>query len=127
VAWADDRDLAGGRLHLAAAGAPARPDPAPRLRVGPPLERVVRGHAPLRLPVRCSAACDLRAQTALADATLSLPRGHRGIVRIALTGVHAGRRSVHLLIAYGAPGSAHPALRRLTVRVRRVSGARSRA
>jgi hypothetical protein len=69
----------------------------------------------------------VRVQTALADATASLARRGRGVVRIALTGVRRGRRSVHLLIAYGAPGSTRPALRRVTVRVRRVSGARSRA
>jgi hypothetical protein len=85
---------------------------------------VVRGDAALRLPVRCSAACDVRAQTAFEDTTLSLPRRGSGIVRISLGGVRLGRRRVQLLIAHGAPGSARPALRRVSVRVRHL---RSRA
>ncbi len=128
VGWADDLDfITGGRIHLAATGAAARREPAPRLHVGRPLSRVVRGETPLRLPVRCSAACDVRVQTAFEDATLSRPRGGRGIVRIRLTGVRSGRRRLHLVIAYGAPGSTRPALRRMTVGVRRVSGAGSPA
>jgi hypothetical protein len=87
----------------------------------------VRGDTPLRLPVRCSAACDVRVQTVFEDATVSLPRGGRGVVRIRLSGVRPGLRRVHLVIGYGTPGSARPALRRMTVRVRRVSGARSPA
>jgi hypothetical protein len=124
VAWADAGG-GDGRLHLALASAPALPAAAaPRLRIGRPLSRVVRGDAALRLPVRCSAACDVRAQTAFEDTTLSLPRRGSGIVRISLGGVRLGRRRVQLLIAHGAPGSARPALRRVSVRVRHL---RSRA
>jgi hypothetical protein len=129
VAWADDRDRAGGRVHLAVAGAPAAvPARAPRVRTGPPRSTVLRGAAPLRLPVRCSAACDVRVQTPFDDATISLRRAGSAVAALDLAWVHRGRaRRVQLRLASGAPGSTHPAVRRVTVRVRRVSGARSRA
>jgi hypothetical protein len=89
---------------------------------------VLRGAAPLRLPVRCSAACDVRVQTPFDDATVSLRHAGDAVVALDLAWVHRGRaRRVRLRLAYGAPGSPRPAVRSVTVRVRRVSGARSRA
>ena len=63
VAWTDngenERD---GRLHLALEGAADAADPAaPRVRVLPPRNRVLKARDPLVLSVRCSAACDVRA------------------------------------------------------------------
>lgn len=67
VAWTDDRGLhdstrrRDGRLHLAVEGAPALADAAaPKVTVGTPKVRALRPAQPLKLPVRCSAACDVR-------------------------------------------------------------------
>jgi hypothetical protein len=135
VAWADDRgptrdrDVVDGRLHLAVAGAPGvASGRTPRVRLGGPRSAVLRGDAPLRLPVRCDAACDVRVRSPFDDALVSLRRAGRARVALDLAGVHRGRsHRVRLRLAYGAPGSTRPVVRALTVRVRRVSGGRSRA
>ena len=120
VAWGDAADAGGDRVHLALAGAAApRRARTPRVRVGRP--GVVRGKAPLRLPVSCTAACDVRIQSAGDSTSVSLPRAGRRTARLAAPG-----RRVHL----GSPPErrgTHLAVRELTVVVRRVSGGRSRA
>ena len=67
IAWTDNRgQLQDGaqhpRLHYAVEGAPSAPAaPAPDVTVLAPRKRALRPAEALRLPVRCSAACDLRA------------------------------------------------------------------
>jgi hypothetical protein len=67
LAWADDMSLFSarppdGRLHLALEGATPPPaPPAPRVVTGPQRDRSLRPTQALVIPVRCSAACDLRA------------------------------------------------------------------
>lgn len=120
LAWSDDRGRLvhgsrDGRLHLAIEGAPAPAEPpAPTVEVGRPDKRALRPAQALHLPVRCSAACDVRAVVAgqargtevngsLPGAgTLTLrfePRGNglaprRGRLRVTLYASAPGARSV---------------------------------
>ncbi len=62
VAWSDnDGSSSGGRVHVAVEGvAAAPPAPAPGVELGRPLKPVLGADDPLRLPVTCRAACDVR-------------------------------------------------------------------
>ena len=67
LAWTDDHSAFtsgpfAGRLHLALEGAPGSPASSkPKVTIGRPRRSALRPAQPLTLPVRCSAACDLRA------------------------------------------------------------------
>jgi hypothetical protein len=128
IVWGDNRGFlgAGGRLHLAIEGAAAVPPrPAPRVRIGRPLRTVIGKDEPLRLPVRCSAACDVRLHLA-ADSGLDeqISLAHAGVRTARLGSGNAPvapkrRGPVRVRVLYGAPGAAHPGTRLLTFRLRR--------
>jgi hypothetical protein len=112
VAWTDEGEKdAHGRVHLAVAGAAAAaPLPAPVVRFGRPRERVLDRQDPLRVPVTCSAACDVRIQRAgrtETEALLTLPAaGTRTVTIDALLGPIAPLRRgpVRFRVATGPPG-----------------------
>ncbi len=65
IAWTDTTAISSvppyaGRLHLALENASTEAAPAPEIRIGAPRDRSLRPAQVLVLPVRCSAACDLR-------------------------------------------------------------------
>jgi len=114
VAWADNDGVTGGRVHAAVEGFTAAPDPpAPRAELGRPRDAVLAGDEPLRVPISCSAACEVR---------VDLPEHFSETVSFALS--RAGKE----LVAIDALLSPIAPVRRGPVRVRlRVSapGARS--
>jgi hypothetical protein len=124
VAWLEPGAHGHALLHAALAGGarPADP-PTPVVQFGPPLERALKYGRPLRLPVTCGAACDVRAQIAggRADGELSLVRAGHGVLH-----VYPERRPfatprggpVRLRLFYGATGAAHPARRTVSLRLR---------
>jgi hypothetical protein len=128
LAWTDDHSIftAGrlaGRLHLALEGATGTPaSPAPQVKIGRPRRSALRPAQPLTVPVRCSAACDLRAwlpgrQNAFVNA--SLKRAGSVDLRFdphfeAIAPAPPGPISITVLS--GPPGATQP--RRQTARVR---------
>lgn len=129
VAWADNNDRSkDGRLHLALEGVPDGADPAPpQLTVIAPKKRVLAADESLRLGVRCSAACDVRAQigsgvlapgddaslTRAGKATLSLDSTLAPVASL-----RGGPVTVRLL--YAAPGAHHSTAKSVTYRLRRL-------
>jgi hypothetical protein len=147
LAWTNqDRfdDDAPARVHYAVEGVSAAPEPAaPRVTIGRPRESALRPGQALVLPVRCSAACDLRVTVAGSQAERSLTRAGTVTVRLvppdrAIAPVRPGR--VRVVVRSSAPGArtvtrttATPRLRRLpalplphieAIRARRLSGGR---
>lgn len=147
VAWTDDRGLfdrtgkPDGRLHLAIEGlaSPAERTP-PKVTVGVPKRRALRPAEPLLLPVRCSAACDVRVAVpgfpAATDVTGSLARAGttRLLIRPGSRPLAPRRGRLRLRLRTSAPGAravrtqtVRVALRRLPApRVPRILGARAR-
>ncbi len=127
IAWADDAGArTRGRVHLAVAGAaPVRSARMPRVRVGRPRRSVLRRSQALRLPVTCSAACDVRLQLQGGsgdDELLSLPRAGTRTVEMLPLGkpiAPARRGPVRLRVASGPPGSLRPLVRTVAVTLRR--------
>jgi hypothetical protein len=117
------------RLRMAAENVVAHIDapPTPRVSVGAPLRRTVRGDGPLRLPVRCSAACDVTvtAERQIGALTVSdavhLRKAGRATLALEAAGYLARRTptAVRLRVVYGARGALYPKQRRLTVRYAR--------
>ncbi|WP_037494736.1 hypothetical protein [Solirubrobacter soli] len=129
VAWADNNDRdKDGRLHLALEGVPDGADPAPpALTVIAPKKRVLAADESLRFGVRCSAACDVRAQigsgvlvpgdgfslTRAGSATLSLDSTLAPVASL-----RGGPVTVRLL--YASPGARHATTKNVTYRLRRL-------
>jgi hypothetical protein len=116
------------RLHLAAEGVTERPDPpAPRLTVGAPASRTV-GQKGLRLPITCSAACQVVAEldSGLAPLGVSvrMTRAGKRTLTIGGVGLVAPERlgPVRIRLRYGALDALHPRERTVTVRVKRAAG-----
>ncbi|MDA0172171.1 hypothetical protein OJ998_23920 [Solirubrobacter taibaiensis] len=113
------------RLHLAADGAtPPAAQPTPRVTIEPPLDRVLERFDYLKLPLRCSAACEVRVDVlgTLARESVRFPRAVRGQLTIRpqsapLAPLREG--PVRLRVTYGAPDAPRPRTRTLTVRLRR--------
>jgi hypothetical protein len=91
--------------------------------VGAPRQRTLNWNDSLYLPIRCSAACDVRAYalTSHTDGILSLAKAGRGPLEIHPNGLGAlarrhGRTRVRLL--YGAPGAENPRTRTISVALR---------
>lgn len=111
VAWADEGpDDSQGRLHLALAGAPAAVAPAaPVVRLGQPRQRVLDAEDPLRVPVTCSAACDVRLQRvgrADSEALLSLSQAGTRTLKVDPAGgpiAHLRRGPIRFRLAAGPP------------------------
>lgn len=99
-------------LHLATEGGTRPPaGPAPRLKVGAPVKRVLDFGDSLRLPIDCSGPCSVRARisgNAGSEGITTLARGGKGQLRISpgLKSI-AGKRggTVRILLRYGAPGA----------------------
>jgi hypothetical protein len=131
VAWADNGERADGRLHLALEGAAYGPEPAaPKVTVSAPKRRVLAADEPLRVRVRCSAACDVRVQVgdgALAPSDgFSLRRAGARDVRLSaylepLATLRGG--PVRLRVRYGAPGARRAVAESTTYRLRRLPDA----
>lgn len=129
VAWSDERGRTGaqdGRLHLAVEGAAAaREVAAPTVTVGKPDRRALRPAQSLVVPVRCSAACDVRVVVRgkeRADATGSLARA--GTMRVRLSPIEHGLRirrdRVRLTVHVSAPAARTVQRRNVTLSVRRL-------
>ena len=136
------------RVHYAIEGAPPTPErAAPRVTVGQPRERALRPGQSLALPVRCTAACDLKvtltAESGGSTAERSLTRAGAVTMRLGPPGraiAPARPGPVRIVVQSSAPGAraitrtiARPRLRRLpalplpriqAVRARRLSGGR---
>jgi len=118
------------RLRVAAEGVTTPRDPRPpTLRVGEPLERTLGELDPLRLPIRCSAACDVTAtvESALTSAQASVRLKHAGRATLSLkyAAYAAAEGRVRVRIEYGAPGALHPATRTIRLRLTARPDARS--
>jgi hypothetical protein len=127
VAWADNGEISSdGRLHLAVEGAADAADPpAPSVRVLPPRGRLTGARDSLKLAVRCSAACDVRASVAgdaAASGTISLRRAGDAQLTIEpsarpIATLRGG--PVRVLVRYGGPGARRAAAKSLTIELRR--------
>ncbi|RKQ91127.1 hypothetical protein C8N24_0944 [Solirubrobacter pauli] len=147
VAWTDDRGLhdstrrRDGRLHLAVEGVPGPVEAAaPKVTVGTPKVRALRPAQSLKLPVRCSAACDVRVAVpgypSPTDVTGSLARAGTMelVIRPASDGLAPARGRLRLVLRSSAPNArtvqrqtVSLALRRLPPpRVPRLLGVRAR-
>ncbi|WP_028062520.1 hypothetical protein [Solirubrobacter soli] len=134
VAWGDGNELFSvppfsGRLHLALEGAADTPTPtAPELTIGVPRDRALRPVQPLRLPVRCSAACDVRAYIVgrSISATLALARaGSRDLeLEPNFAPVAPKRGPLKITLSWSAPGARTASRRTISVRVRRLPAPR---
>ena len=130
VAWADDALAFGqlatgqGRLHVSLAGAPAAADaPAPALTLARLARQRLYADDPIVLPVRCAAACDVRASISggRIPAIVVRSRASAGRLRLRIYGDRLVKRdttarTVTLLVS--APGSHATASRRVRVPVR---------
>jgi hypothetical protein len=133
IAWTDnDAGLApaGGRLHLALEGVTTGADPpAPKIAVGSPAKTVLSVDDSLRLPVRCSAACELRAAVVgRPGAEAATQRAHAGSAvldfqpSLGAPIAPLRRGPVRVVVAYGAPGAWNPLTKTVTVTLRRPPG-----
>jgi hypothetical protein len=129
VAWADNNGREkDGRLHLALEGVPDGADPAPpRLTVIAPKRRVLAADEPLRFGVRCSAACDVRAQIgsgvlAPGDAvSLTRPGAQRMSLDSSLAPLATLKGGpVTLRLVYAAPGARRATAKIVNFRLRRL-------
>ena len=133
IVWVDNdaehqRD---GRLHLALEGAADAAEPAPpELRVSAPKRRVLKADEDLRFRVRCSSACDVRAQLGTGvlapDDERTLTRAGETELRLRqlvapLASLRGGPVTIRL--RYGAPGTRHATGRSVTFRLRRLPDA----
>ncbi len=129
VAWADngsrERD---GRLHLALEGVPDGADPAPpKVTIAAPKRRVLAADEPLRLGVRCSAACDVRLQI---GSGLFAPSENVSLTRAGSRRVSLGAGlqplatlrggPVTVLVRYAAPGARRSTAGNVTYHLRRL-------
>jgi hypothetical protein len=130
VAWTDGNDVLSmppyaGRLHYAVEGvSDTRVAPTPRLEVGAPRDRSLRPAEDLVLPVRCSAACDLRAALAKdpQQPTASLERAGTTWLRFRPfdRAVAPARGTLAVQLSWSAPGARTQARRTFHVRLRRL-------
>jgi hypothetical protein len=127
IAWSDNnvfmsRTRPAGRLHLAIEGAPpAASAPVPELEVGAPVDASLRPAQSLVLPVRCSAACDVRVHSGipLFDPGLTLERA--GTARLDVGTVIPSRSgTVKVNFSWSAPGAHEIQERTASVHVRRL-------
>jgi hypothetical protein len=126
LSWISDVEENRFTLHLATENA-TRPaaGPAPRVRFGAPVKRVLAYNEALRLPIRCSGPCSVRAHMVGnqgSDGQTTLHRAGNGVVRVhpgvnPITNKRAGG-TVRIRVSYGAPGTVTPQTQTITVRVR---------
>ena len=127
IAWSDNNGFvsltpSSGRVHLAIEGAPpAAPAPVPELEVGAPVDASLRPAQPLVLPVRCSAACDVRVRSGipLFDPRFSLEQA--GTARLDVGTVTPSRSgTVEVKFSWSAPGAREVQERTASVHVRQL-------
>ena len=125
IVWSETEPGAGGdrtRVRVAAEGMVSPRDRRPpTVRVGAPAERTLGVADPLRLPIRCSAACEV---TAAVDSPLTygranvrLARAGRAVLSLDGAAYAANQGRVRIRLAYGAPGAIRPQTRTLHVRL----------
>ena len=135
IAWTDNNGMPlgspfAGRVHIAVEGAAAAsPAPAPDLEVGAPADRSLRPAQSLSLPVRCSAACDVRVETPERVFDPGTTRSTPGAVRLRVYPwdkpiAPARPGPVELALVWSAPGSSAVARRTVRVRLRRAPAPR---
>lgn len=118
VAWTDDRGLhdstrrRDGRLHLAVEGVAGPAElPAPTVTAGTPKVRALRPAQSLKLPVRCSAACDVRVAVpgypSATDVTGSLARAGTMelVIEPSSDGLVPARGRLRLVLRSSAPNA----------------------
>lgn len=129
VAWTDRttafaRGPFAGRVHLAIEGAAdAITAPPPALRVGAPRDPTLRPGQALVLPVRCDAACDVRAKVGHNVQGVSIPRAGTALLRFEpYERAIAPRRPgpVGIRLTWSAPGARESRSREASVRLRRL-------
>ncbi|HEY6889263.1 MAG TPA: hypothetical protein VI300_15825, partial [Solirubrobacter sp.] len=129
VAWSDEafsRAQLAPRVHLAVEGVPAATREAvPALDVGAPRDASLRPAQSLVLPVRCSAACDVRARTGngILDPQFTLSDAGTVQLRIDPFGepvAPAKPGRVKIKLSWGAPGAHVAQERTISVRLRRL-------
>jgi len=118
---------AGSRLRMAAPSVLSRldPPPFPEVTIGAPVKRRLGGEDPLRLPVRCSAACDVQAavdsEDLLSTVTGATHLGKAGRTVLEIPGLGANTPArvtpVEVRIATGPPGALRFSVRTITVRI----------
>jgi len=126
VAWTDNQSGREGRVHVAVEGFTAAPDaPAPRVTLGSPRHVVLKPEQALRLPVTCSAACEVRVDLPDQFATttyVSLSRAGTRTVTLApaFTPIAPVRRGpVRVRVRFAAPGARAGSERIENVRLQR--------
>ena len=129
VAWAEAVRLSTRgreiRLHLAGAGATAAAKgPVPRVTVGKPRNRVLKGNDGFNLPITCSAACQVHVQVAGGDGSGSLELERAGSGRLYVS--HGWRpfaklRSspIRFALSYAGRDTQRPRTRIFTLRLKR--------
>lgn len=117
-------------LHLAADGAGSGREPAlPKVTVGAPRKRTLGDRDPLRLPVRCTRPCEVRAAIPGGflppSGMVRLPRGGRGTLEIigASDAITAPRARVRVELSYRAVGGSDARARTLRLDLARPAGA----
>jgi hypothetical protein len=132
VAWSDNKNqLEDGaqfpRLHYAVEGAADAPAAeALDIVVGEPRRSALRPAQSLELPVRCSAACDIRAylpgRPSNEDVTASLDRAATAVLtfRPEALGVVPRRGRLKVTLRYGPPGSRAPLTTSVRLRLKRL-------
>jgi len=128
VAWSDNRAQLGpgpmhGRLHFAVEGAPALTPPPVQVTVGKPRPSAVRPSESFALPIRCSAACDLRAHLpgveASSDETATLTKA--GVATLHFRPAESHRLNpLRITLKYGAPGTGAPGAKTIKVTLKRL-------
>ena len=132
LTWVSDVEENHFVLHLAMEGGTRPATAMPNVRVGAPVKRVLGYGDALRLPIRCSGPCSVRAQVigrAGSDGLTTLVRGGRGELRIEPGTEPIARRkaeTVRVRVTYGAPGSVRPRTQTVSVRIQRSNAPRPR-
>jgi hypothetical protein len=97
---------------------------APELTVGAPRDRTLRPVQPLVLPVRCAAACDVRAEIAgrVTAASAALARAGTAMLRFQpeARAVAPKRGTLKVRLSWSAPGAQTASARTVALRVRRL-------
>ena len=126
VAWTgEETEL----THLAAEGVADAPDAGqPRVTMRRPTSPARSPEEPLALPVRCSAACDVRAQIGDgvfgSSAHVTLPNAGATILELdpGLEALVSAKPTLQVQVRHSAPGARHATTTAFTVPLRRPSG-----
>jgi hypothetical protein len=130
LAWADNTQdpasrASAGRVHLTLEGAAnASIAPPPGLETLAPRDTSLRPDQPLRLPIRCSAACDVRASLGLQrlDGGATLAAAGSGELRLepGPGPIAPGHGTLKVHLTWSSPGSSSVSTRTVALRLRRL-------